>query len=279
VPADEAKEGLLDYVQAAARQADFARKALGYSEAKAQRRVLDHQLETARAIISRFVPPPFMELPGAEVAVQYRPALWVGGDYCDVWQLPDGRLALAVGDVSGKGLPAAVVMTCLRSVARAILPSRDGLSEAAGRLSRHLAQHTPENMFVTLVLGLFDLTTGALEYVNAGHSAPLLIAPNQAPRPVGSPTNPPLGHIECEFRTDRQLLPPGSGIVIVTDGITEATSPQGEQFGERRLRDLLAGQKSTSSRAIVEAIARAADDFRKPLGQQDDATVLALIRR
>jgi phosphoserine phosphatase RsbU/P len=195
-----------------------------------------------------------------EVAVHYEPAMWVGGDYCDVWPLEDGRIAFAVGDVSGKGLPAALVMTNLQAALRTTLSFCRDLPEVMGRLSRHLEAHLPEGMFVTMVLGLLegregmdDGREGLLEFVNAGHILPMLRSPAGEVTELGTPRNPPLGIASGTYEMESLRLPAGAGLVVVTDGITECLSPAGEEFGVEGLRKTLAA----ATRGIAPADAAA----------------------
>ena len=279
VPADRASESLLDYVQAAARQVSFARKGLLLSEARAERASLDRQLEFARQIQQRLTPPRHIQANGVEVAILYQPAMWVGGDYCDVVRLHDGKLAWAIGDVSGKGLPAALVMATLHGALRTALRFCDDLALAITRLNEHLVSHTPENMFVTMIAGLLDPATGELEFVNAGHPMPLqLTAADGAAIPLGVPTNPPIGILEHDYTADHHVLPNGATLLAVTDGITESANPAGEMFDEDCLQAFAATRTADAAQPLVQAVADTAEEFRKPLGPQDDITVIAVSR-
>jgi len=277
VPADRASESLLDYVQAVARQANFIRKSLQLAQARAERASLDRQLSFARQIQQRLTPPRTLAAGDLTTAVHYQPAMWVGGDYCDVWALADGRLAWAIGDVSGKGLPAALVMATLHGALRTSLSFRADLASAITALNDHLVSHTPEGMFVTLIAGFFDPSTGVLEYVNAGHGLPLRLDSDGAVL-LGEPTNPPVGILDHPYAADRHELPAGATLLAVTDGVIESTSTEGELYGEERLQALAGECVADSPEALVDAVAAAAEDFRKPLGPQDDTTVLAINR-
>jgi len=278
VPAVPAESGLLDYVQAAARQVTFARKALLLSEARAERRALDQQLNLAREIQAKLTPLASIATPGVEVATVYRPAMVVGGDYCDCWQRADGQIVIAVGDVSGKGLAAAMVVAIVHTATRTALAVGRDLPQAVRRLSRHLQRHMPDGMFVTLVVGLFDPGSGELEYVNAGHLLPVRVGPGGEARFLGHPTNLPVGPFDCPFVAERAELPLGSALVLVTDGITESPSPSGELFGEERLCEMLRDVPPDSGRVLADRIVQAAAEFRGPIGAPDDITVLAMRR-
>ncbi|KKN81807.1 hypothetical protein LCGC14_0315730 [marine sediment metagenome] len=278
IPAEQSSESLLDYVQAVARQANFARKGLLLAQARAERAILDRQLEFAREIQLRLTPPAHTKTDGIDVAVLYEPAMWVGGDYCDIWTLPDGRLAWAIGDVTGKGLPAALVMATLHGALRTMMNFCSNIAEAVNALNTHLVDHTPEEMFVTLIAGILDPGSGEIEFVNAGHLLPLLVAAGKPAEELGTPTNPPIGVLEIEFTADRHTLPAGTTILAVTDGITESANPDGDQFGDDRLIELATARSAEPIDDLIKSVAAGAKDFRKPLGPQDDTTVLAIAR-
>jgi len=278
VPSDEAGADFLDFIQAAARQVNFARKSLLLAEANAERRVLDQQIELARQIQVRLMPSRVEGIPGVDVAFRYEPAMWVGGDYCDMWRLEDGRLAFAVGDVSGKGLPAAMVMANLHAALRNTMSFCMQPAQVLQHITRYLCRHTPGSMFVTLVLGLFEPASGQLEYVNAGHILPFVVSPDGTVSQLGEPRHPPLGITESVFETDTIPLAAGEALVVVTDGITEAGDLDSGMFGTEGLREILAAAGPAPSDQIVASVAETAADFRQPLPQQDDVTVFAMRR-
>jgi sigma-B regulation protein RsbU (phosphoserine phosphatase) len=280
LPAAAAPRDALDFLRAVARQVSFARKSLSLAEARAEQKALDRQLATAREIQMKLTPQALSGFAEADLAVVYRPALWVGGDYCDVWRMADGRVAFAVGDVSGKGLPAAMVMTSLHAALRMTLAYCPRPGEALRQVGRHLSDHLPEGMFVTMILGVFDAAGGRLEYVNAGHILPLRVRPGAQAELLGRPRNPPLAVLDEPFTADAAELAPGEGLLIVTDGITEARSAAGEEYGLERLRAAVSAAAAASSGDLAELVAAAAEQFRDPRrAQQDDVTVLALLNR
>ena len=277
-PFDDGAVEVFDFVQAVARQVRLARRSLLLLDLKAEKRVLDHQLAMARSIQSRLTPARMPDVPGVDGAFHYEPAMWVGGDYCDVWLLPDGRLAFAVGDVSGKGLPAAMVMANLQAALRTATSFCDQPAEAVEHLNRHLCRHLPEDMFVTFFLGLFEPASGRLEYVNAGHLPPLLLQAGAPPVELPLPGNPVLGVLADPFTSEVQIIAPNAGLLVVTDGITEARSPAGEELGAEGLAKALRKLRVRSAKQIVAAAQKAAADTRGFLPQQDDITIFALFR-
>jgi phosphoserine phosphatase RsbU/P len=278
VPAGLRSPDLFDFVRLAASQVAMVRRSLLWAEAKAEREVIDRQLAMAREVQQRFVDASLRKVEGMDLAACYNPALWVGGDYYDVWRMKDGRLAFAVGDVSGKGLPAAMIMANLQASLRAVTAFCDDPSQTMEEVRSQLVQHLAENIFITLVLGFFDPRSGQLRYVNAGHILPLLFGSSRSVQPLGKPSSPPIGSIEGAFQACVEEIPPHSGLVVVTDGVTEMTSPDGELFGFQRLREVVAAAKAGTANELVTAITDSTTRFRGNQPQPDDFTVLALIR-
>lgn len=278
MPSDLAGPDTLDLLQAVARLTKLLRTNLILAEEKLRRRMVDRELEMAREI-QRALLPGRAELPaGVDIAWRYDPAAWVGGDYCDVWRLEDGRLAFAVGDVTGHGLRAAMVMAALHAAMRA--SAFPGLTPSAlmESVNRYLRANTPEYMLVTLALGFFEPASGKLQCVNAGHVPPILLDPTRPPRPLETTRNLLLGLQDGPYQADAVVLKPGCGLLIVTDGITEALSSEDRMLGNEGLLRIVEGTTATSSEDLLEAIVQAVADFRHPMGQQDDITALALRR-
>jgi phosphoserine phosphatase RsbU/P len=275
VPLPMAEGGYFDLIHAVVAQVRLVRKYLLLNEAKAQRHTLDYQLSLARNIQTKLMPA-VPAIPGVDMAFHYEPALWVGGDYCDIWPLPGGRLAFAVGDVSGKGLPAAMVMSNLQAALRTATLFCPSPSEAMNQVNAHLHQHLPGGMFVTLFLGFFDPSSGKLEYVNAGHIPPLLVMPEANVTSLPEPPNTVLGITDDHLLAEIAQLVPGAVLVAVTDGITESQDPDGEMLGIEPIQQALSGPATRSSRELVDLVTQHAARFRASCPQQDDVTVLAL---
>ncbi len=278
VPSIAPKDGMLDFVRTVASQAALMRKALLVAETETKRQLLDQQLERARDIQRRLLPESLETLKGADAAVHYAPALWVGGDYCDVWQLPDENIAFALGDVSGKGLPAALVMSSLHAALRASMNFCNAPAETAAYLHSHITNHFPDNIFVTLILGMFRPETAELTFVNAGHLLPLLVEPGNISE-LGQPKNHPLGIGQGTFEGETLKLADGQSVVFFTDGVTETFSSSGAMMGVNGLKAALACQHALSCQNIVDSVVKNATMFGKSHAQDDDLTVLALSKR
>ena len=276
---DKSPKEMFDFVEAVARQINFAQKSLIFSEAKAERRILDKQLALAHDIQDRLIPKELEHRFEVDIAVCYEPAMWVGGDYYDVWPLENGKIAFAVGDVSGKGLPAAMIMSNLQAALRTTMSFCSDLSTTAEHVNHHLCENLRDDMFITFFFGLFDSSENTLSYVNAGHVLPLIMHTSQQARILGEATNPPLGIFESTFEAVVETIQPDTSLLIVTDGITEAGSPDGELFEMERLAKVMTESAASSAQELVNSVVKGAADFRQTLPPRDDITVFALINR
>ena len=277
IPFDAANADSLDFARAVAGQAAFARKALLLAEDRVERIAIDKQLGWARDIQRRLMPHGVADIRGVDIATCYRPAMWVGGDYCDLWQLPDGRVAFTVADVSGKGLPAAMVMSNLQATLRATMAFSTDVAEVMEHVNRHLQLSTPDDVFATMFLGLYSPSDGSLEYVNAGHMAPFKVLGGAEATAVGTATAPPVGVLDSPFESVSAQLEPGAALVLVTDGFTEAESPGAEMFGLAGLARALSSAQFGAAGEMVQCVVDSADQFRNHAPQGDDVTVLALL--
>jgi sigma-B regulation protein RsbU (phosphoserine phosphatase) len=283
VPIDEAArttpEEVFELVRAISREIVSTRKTLILMQAKAERSGLNHELSLARQIQLKLTPTVPPGLSGVDVALYYKPTMWVGGDYCDIWLLKDGRLAFAVGHVSDKGLAAAMVMSHLRTALRITMSFCTELSDVAKKVNSHLLQSLPKGVSVTLFLGLFDPSDGTLQHVNAGHAQPLMVQPQSTIVPLSQTDNSALGIADAAFRTSTRTIPKRAQFITFTNGITKAKSPDGQEFGVKRLVHLLESAGVRSADGILNSIIEAVTDFRQTLGPHDDVTALVLVNQ
>ncbi|MCB1034696.1 MAG: SpoIIE family protein phosphatase, partial [Acidobacteria bacterium] len=204
----------------------------------------------------------------------------VGGDYFDVRPLGEGRVVLVVADVSGKGVPAALMVATLHS---ALLLSLDGgdSSVDAGLfrgLNRHLVDLSLPNKFITLLLVELDLGNGCLRYLNAGHNPGLLLRADGELETLGA-SGPPLGLLPgADYRLDTLILRPGDLLCLYSDGITECSSPADEEFGVHRLEEALRRRRARPLPILGQEIEALCRDFAQGQAQGDDQT-LVLLRR
>jgi sigma-B regulation protein RsbU (phosphoserine phosphatase) len=230
---------------------------------------LSFALEVQRALFPTQMP----DGRGLEFAAVCIPARGISGDYYDVMQLPDGRLALAVADISGKGISAAILMANLQAVLRTITQTARTPHEVCSALNHHLHQVTDAAKFATFFYAEWDNPARRLSYINAGHHPPIILGSNCGRRlDLGGF---PLGMFgDAEFQTGELTLEPGDLLVLYSDGITEAEAPGGEEFGERRLREAI---ETNCSRPLIEiqtAVVDAVHGWSAGGEAQDDMTLL-----
>ena len=214
---------------------------------------------------------------GLDVRILFQPAREVGGDLFDVRRLDDHRLLLAVGDVSGKGVPASLYMAVATTLIRSVARTESDPGRILAVVNDELARRNPLCMFVTLFVGVLDVRDGLLRYALAGHPAPLSVRPGAAARPLRREVGTLAGVMEgLEFPTSEHRLEPGEVVVAFTDGITEAFGPGNELFGEERtvasLSRLPAG---CGSEAVVATLLADVTKFVAGTPASDDIAVVA----
>ncbi len=265
------------FVRAAAGEVASARKSLTPIHIKAERSTLDHELSLAQQIQARLAPVVPAGLSGFEAAVRYKPVIWVGGDYCDVWKLQDGRLAFAVGHISRSGLSAAMAISELRTLLRTTMFFCGELAGAVKHVSSHLAGSSLEGVSASLFLGVFDKSSATLRYVNAGHPWALVVHPKSGIIPLGKTGEAMLGSGKTSLQENVEAIGNGAALVVFTEGVTKARSPDGDEFGEKQLVRVLKDAGGRSAEKIADSITKAVSDFRKSLAQRDDNTTFVLV--
>lgn len=268
--------GALGYFSVVARMVNLARNTLLMAEINAEKKVLDHQLDTATKIQANLTPKSLNLKDNVEVALHYKPASWVGGDYCELCLALDGRLVFAIGDVAGKGLPAAMVMANLQAMLKSILLFNSDPKQILTKINDMLCDTLLEGMFITLLIGFLDADTGKLEYVNAGHELPLLISRSGTIQSLGKPVNMPLGIMKTEYVAQSYTLSPGECLFMASDGITDTFSPDSNLFGVQRLIETIRASIPQPCRKIIDNIIDATETFRGHLPPSDDVTIMAL---
>lgn len=244
------------------------------------RELLESELRVAREIQLGLVPRDFARLTagnGPDLFACLEPARAVGGDLYDVFRLNDRRLALVIGDVSGKGIPAALFMvmtiTLVRSIARLTFQPEEVLT----RVNEALAADNPSSMFVTLFFAVLDTDTGLLSYASGGHLPPILLREGQAPRPLFEQGGPLVGTLPgLIFPGAEVKLEPGDLVLAYTDGVTEALGPDGALFGDERLLALLTAAVPRTGQDAVGAVLAGVRAFAGEAEQADDIAMLAV---
>jgi serine phosphatase RsbU (regulator of sigma subunit) len=240
-----------------------------------------HDLQKARKIQMSLVPRN-PTAPGLEVAIGFEPCLWIGGDYANVLGAPDGRVGLIVADVSGKGLPAAMVATGVHSVVDASVGQGKSLSEMAEGLNRFLINSMDRQSHLTVLAVLFDPSTGHAEYLNAGHPPILVARPDGEVRELNWGCNPPLGVLPTSPQIDAADLQPGELLFLYTDGLSEMYDAAGKMLGvqgvKSRLGELYSADSAAPLAQLRDRLSQKLDEIRGPSPATDDRTFL-LARR
>jgi serine phosphatase RsbU (regulator of sigma subunit) len=239
---------------------------------------LEREMQLAAEIQRRILPRGAPEVPGYELVGWNRPARQIGGDYYDLFQRQDGHVGLVVGDVSGKGMPAALMVSTLHSALHLLLDQAGFGPALLEMLNRHILESSAANKFITLLLAELDPESGRVTYLNAGHNPGLLLRRNGDVEELGS-SGLPIGVLPgSRFLARTVTLAPGDLLCIYSDGITEVESPAEEEFGAARLLALLREQRERPLPKVLEAIQMATGRFSAGLPPGDDQT-LVLLRR
>ncbi|HEV2762570.1 MAG TPA: PP2C family protein-serine/threonine phosphatase, partial [Pyrinomonadaceae bacterium] len=243
-----------------------------------ERERMERELQLAREIQQRFQPSSAPNVPGYELQGISFPSYEIGGDYYDFIPRPDGRMVIALGDVSGKGTAAALLMSSLHAAVHAQVASHQTLAETISAVNRYLAENIPANRFVTLFYAELDPPTGSLSFLNAGHNPPLIVHAAGTVEHLAA-GGIPLGITPfADFREGRTQLQPGDALVIYSDGVTETQNPQGEEFGAERLHQTVWQNIDQSAAGIRDRIESALTKFAQGTAAVDDIT-LVIVKR
>jgi sigma-B regulation protein RsbU (phosphoserine phosphatase) len=244
----------------------------------ADRLSLKNDLEIARDIQQAMLPKGPYTAPGLETFGFSRPANTVGGDFYDILPLDDGRVVVAVGDVAGKGSPAALLMALLLAILRTLVEERLEPADLVTRLNLQVSRHAPGSRFITLLYAVYDPLTGGFTYVSAGHMPPLLL------RHDGSTERLAEGGIalglfdHSTYTTGRVTIQPDELLAIYSDGITEAENPRGVPFDEAGLASTLRLHRCDGLSSIAAALVQAVEQHTGDKRFADDLTILLLRR-
>ncbi|HKZ04049.1 MAG TPA: SpoIIE family protein phosphatase, partial [Methylomirabilota bacterium] len=245
----------------------------------AVRELLESELRVAREIQRGLVPRDFAALgTGAvECFACLEPARAVGGDLYDVFRLDDRRLCLVIGDVSGKGIPAALFMVMTLTLIRGIARLSGRPDEILARVNDALAADNPSSMFVTLFCAVLEGDSGRLVCASGGHPSPLVVGPDGAPRPALAAEGTLVGVLPgVAYPSVELTLAPGDTLLAYTDGVTEARSPDGGLLGDARLRALLDGRRTGTPRETIAHVLAGVRAFAGTAEQADDIAILAV---
>jgi sigma-B regulation protein RsbU (phosphoserine phosphatase) len=244
----------------------------------ADRLSLKGELEVAREIQLAMLPSGTYAVGDVEICGVTRPANTVGGDFYDVLTLRDGRIIVTLGDVAGKGSPAALLMALLLAVLRTLVDEELDPPALLERLNVQICRHSPSSRFITLFYAVYTPATGALVYVNAGQTPPLLRRADGTYERLGG-TGVALGMFEFSvFGAVATTVNAGETLVLYSDGITEAEDPSGRPFEEAGLEQVLEQHAGSAPSEILPAVMRAVESHAKESRFTDDLTILILKR-
>jgi predicted ester cyclase len=240
-----------------------------------ERERVEQELQVARRIQHALLPKEVPDLEGWQISPLYRPAREVGGDFYDFLELEDGYLGLVVGDATGKGVPAALVMAATRSTLRAVAQGSNSPGEVLRRANDPLVMDIPPNMFVTCFYAILDPESGGLSYANAGHDLPYLRRRSGEAEELRA-RGMPLGLMPgMSYEEKETILEADEAALFYSDGLVEAHDPKGEMFGFPRLRALVS--EHGEERALGDFLMEALYSFvGEGWEQEDDITLLTL---
>jgi sigma-B regulation protein RsbU (phosphoserine phosphatase) len=248
------------------------------AEVEAVERIMKRDLDQAADIQGRMLPDHAPNVPGVELAGFNLPCRTVGGDYYDFFPYPDGKVGLTLGDVSGKGMPASLMMAELHARVQVLAEDPGDLGPFMVRLNKTTCAKCPSNRFVTFFFCVLNPDTGDLSYANAGHNPPILVRANGTAEMLDG-GGPVLGILAAApYQEMRAKLDHGDMLVLYSDGVTEANNPDFEQFDDERFIQVLKQHRHQPATAIVEAVTRAVTEFCAGAAQADDIT-LAVAKR
>jgi len=270
----------LEIITGIAQQAALAVQNDHLRREMAERERLERELQLAREIQQTFLPDRPPDVPGWELAVVWRAARQVAGDFYDFFELPEDRLGLVIADVADKGMPAALFMALTRALVRAAALEESSPAVALERVNELLVPDARRGMFVTAVYGVLSLKSGQLTCANAGHHPPLVWrARRQKLEPLGK-GGMALGVLAgTSLGEQSTFIEPGDYLIFYTDGITEALSPAGDFYGEERLRATIRGAAGEgSAQTMLDAIEASVAAFVGDSAPSDDITIMVLRR-
>jgi serine phosphatase RsbU (regulator of sigma subunit) len=263
------------------RQLTLAYEELKQAQAQlVEKERLEHEMELARQMQRSILPASLPQECAFDFGALMFPARAVGGDFYDLIELGDHRLGVVLGDVSDKGVPAALIMSMTHTLVR-VEASRD-LSpiEVVANVNHHLLRFCHAHMFVTLLYGILDCANGSFHYVRAGHPPPILCSKEAGnPRQMDYNQGQLLGILdEPVFDEQRVILSPGESLLIYSDGVTEATNAQEQQLGEQGFIDYLVSLCGAGAQETCDRIYARVMSYTGPVPQQDDITLICIQR-
>jgi sigma-B regulation protein RsbU (phosphoserine phosphatase) len=267
----------LDLLAAIASNAAIAIENARLYQVAVEKGRMERELQMARQVQASLLPQETPEIEGWEFAAHWQPAREVAGDYYDFIPLAEEALGLVIGDVSDKGMSAALFMALTRSIIRASVASTDSPGDGIAQANRLICADATRGMFVTMFYALLDPVTRKIAYVNAGHNPPLLCRADKEELETLTRTGMALGVVEdSPFEARTLPMNPGDFILLYTDGVTDATDAHERSFGMDRLRTVVLENREATGPGIVSALEQAVQDFVGSMAQFDDVAIVVV---
>jgi sigma-B regulation protein RsbU (phosphoserine phosphatase) len=260
-----------------------ARLAQAYADLQAaqariiEQQTLERELRLARETQESMLPRALPRIDGLDIGARMIAAHMVGGDFYDVFQLGPDRLGVVIGDVSGKGMPAALLMALVSSLLRVEALRSDTPEQVLRVVNRHLLSRDARGMFVTVLYGVLCSTTREFSFVRAGHEQPMLLDAGGALLTPEMGRGHPLGLFPNPMLDAQKIhVPPGGTLLLYTDGVPEAMDARDDLFGPERLVAAVRGAREASAQQLCDQLVQAVADYRSSAAQTDDITLLAM---
>jgi serine phosphatase RsbU (regulator of sigma subunit) len=240
---------------------------------------LDHELKVAAQIQISMLPQSLPSVQGFDFGALMQPARTVGGDFFDVFLLDSSHVGVVVGDVVGKGVPAAIFMARCHALIMSESIRGGSPADILRRVNSHLIQLHQSDHFVTALLGILDVANGEFRYARAGHDLPILLTSDGSIQTLPMRAGQPLGLFDEALLDENSLrIPPGATLLLNTDGLTDCRSPDGEQFEQERVEQVLATLAGCSGQKVCQALLEKLMNYQSGAEQDDDITLVALHR-
>jgi len=248
------------------------------AEMERAKQIMARDLDQAAEIQQRYLPSVAPKITGLDLAGHNAPCRTVGGDYFDFFPYDGNRVAMVLGDVSGKGMPASLLMMGLQARVQALAEEPKDLASVMTRLNRLTCANCPENRFITVFFCILNGETGELTYCNAGHNPPIIVRNNGEHESLQG-GGPVIGIIAAiEYREYRMTLNPGDTLVIYSDGVTETADASDDEFETERLAETVRNNRHLPATEIVDSIRQAVDAHAAGAPQHDDITIIVARR-
>ena len=244
------------------------------NEIEAHEKIMAKELDQAAQIQLGLLPSTAPKVDGLDLAARGTMCRGVGGDYYDFIVFADGKVGVLVGDVAGKGMPAALLMSSLQARVQVVFDEPVDIAKRVTRLNKHTCGNCPDNRFITFFIGAVDPANGEIQYCNAGHNPPLLVRASGGCETLNA-GGLMLGIMAmAPYRQGTAKLEKGDVLVLFSDGVTEAADPDDNEFGEARLAELVASLRDRPAEEIAEEIHKAVATFTQGAPPADDITVV-----